>query len=89
MNIAKIMKKAIPILNEGLDGIRFHLKPEGEEFWTKNYAIAIGMYYDYPLSDYFNHDQFQRDFEKKAIELFPKCEVIFYWRSQELEVIYD
>ena len=87
MNIAAIMTDALPDLNEGLDGIRFNLKPECEEEWNEGYAIVQGLYYDnWDQSEYFDDDRFKQDFEKKVKSYFHGCDVKFYWRSQEIEV---
>jgi hypothetical protein len=88
MNVAKVMKKMINEVNEGIDNIRLHLKPECSKNWNEGYAIANGLWYDdYLQSDYFDHDRFRFDVEQKIKAYFPKCEVIFRWRSQEVEVI--
>lgn len=87
MNVAETMKKVIPELNKGLDGIRFYLVPEVIENWNDKYAIVQGFYYDYPDSEYFDHDKFRRDYENKVHSFFPDCKITFYYQSQEIEVI--
>jgi hypothetical protein len=86
MNVAETMRKAIPEIKKGIDDIRFYVRPELEENWTENYAIVEGFYYDYPDSDYFEHDRFRSDMENKVKAMFPGCKVTFYWESQEIEV---
>jgi hypothetical protein len=89
MNVAETMRKAIPEFNEGFDGNRLHLTPEVEENWNENYAIVQGLWYTagpFDNNDYFDHDRFRADVEKKVVSTFPGCKVIFNWRSQEIEV---
>ena len=88
MNVAKAMKKMINDVNEGIENIALHLRPEIEENWDAGYAIADGLWYDDHLqNDYFDHDRFRFDIEQKIKVYFPNCEVRINWRSQEVEVI--
>lgn len=88
MNVAETMYQVIPKLKMGLDDIRFpDIRPECEDMWNEGYAIVNGFWYDYPDSEYFDNDQFRQDYEKMVKELFPECNINFYWKSQEIEVI--
>lgn len=91
MNVAETMRKVLPELNKGLDGIRLHLKPECEEEWNEGYAIVQGLYYMRPGEmgeaggDYFDDYRFRDDYEEKVRSMFPGINVKFYWQSQEIE----
>jgi tRNA(Ile)-lysidine synthase TilS/MesJ len=87
MNIAETMRNSLKKLKAGLDDIEFpEIRPECEEEWDENYAVVQNVYYDYPESDYFDHDRFRQDYENMVKEIFPNCKVKFYWQSQEIEV---
>ncbi len=85
MNVAQVMKKSIDILSE-LDNIQLHLRPELEDNWDSGYALVNGLYYD-EFNDYFDHERFRENYERKVKSLFPGCMVNFMWNTQELEVI--
>lgn len=87
MNIAETMRNVLSKLKKGLDDIDFpSIRPECIDEWSENYAIVKDVYYDYPESDYFDHDRFRQDYENMVKVLFPGCKVAFYWQSQEIEV---
>lgn len=87
MNIADTMRKSLEKLKAGLDDIEFPgIKPECEEEWNEDYAIVYNVYYDYPESNYFDHDRFRQDYENMVKGIFPDCKVKFYWQAQEIEV---
>jgi len=89
MNVATEMRRLLPILKNGLDCITFpDLEPESEHERTENYAIVQGLYMEgIPHTFYFDIDEFRIDFELHVYRMFPGCNVKFYWKSQEIEVV--
>lgn len=86
MNVAQVVKKSLSDLNEGLDNVPLHLRPELEHNWDSGYALLNGLYYD-QFNDYFDHERFRKNYERKVQSMFPDCHINFMWNTQELEVI--
>jgi hypothetical protein len=87
INVAETMRKILPELKKGFDGVTFNeLRPECEDQWNEGYAILEGLHY-YAEGEYFDHDRLKADFEKKVRDHFPGCTITFYWNgAQEIEV---
>lgn len=90
LDIAQKMVEVLPILRNGVGGIKMpFLKSECGD-WTKDYALLDGLFYD--ISNYdnefesFDRLKFQDDYENEVKKHFPGCEVKLYWTSQEIEV---
>lgn len=89
MNVAEQMRKCLEDLRRGFDCVSFpDLEPESEHEWTENYAIVQGLCMEgIPHTFYFDIDEFRIDFERYVNSMFPGCNVKFYWKSQEIEVV--
>jgi hypothetical protein len=90
MHIAEQMRKVLPELKRGINGVSFSgLKPELEEDWSENYALLQGLHYTAGIFDeqeYFDHERLRADYEDLIVSKFPGCDINIMWRSQEIEI---
>lgn len=86
------MYEVLPKLREGIGGVSVpDLAPEREAEWSEGYAIIENLYPDESVTthNYFDRRAWKIDYQEMVKDLFPGCVVIFYWSSQEIEVMHE